>query len=145
MGKIIMKKVFALFLIMSITVGASGKDFFKSLKWKYRPLLIFSTPKDKHLKKQLSELEKNRQGIIERDMKIILLYANLTGTNDGVKMDSAQVEDCYKKFDISHEQFTILLIGKDGRVKMRKTKNISMKEIFSVIDKMPMRQREMRK
>lgn len=41
------------------------------------------------------------------------------------------------------EEQSVLLIGKDGGVKMR-AKRLAISEIFSGIDAMPMRQREMR-
>jgi len=38
----------------------------------------------------------------------------------------------------------VILIGKDGELKLRKELPVELSEIFSVIDAMPMRQREMR-
>ncbi len=139
-----MIKAFAIFGILFLAVNVFSKDLLKPLKWNYRPLLIFSSSDNKHLEKQLTNIENNRKGIIERDMKIIILNADSTSTMDDIEIDSAQVSDLYKKFNVSREQFAILLIGKDGGVKMRKTQSVEMKKIFALIDKMPMRQQEMR-
>jgi hypothetical protein len=141
-----MIKAFAIFgITFLLAINTFGKDLLKPLKWNHRPLLIFSPSKDKHLEKQLLEIDQNQKGIIERDMKIFILHSNLTGTMDDNAIDSVQVADLYKKFDVSPEQFSILLIGKDGGVKMRKTQSMKIKDIFAIIDKMPMRQREMQK
>ena len=48
-----------------------------------------------------------------------------------------------QKFSVSGEEFQLLLIGKDGGVKKR-TSTVSLEEVFSLIDTMPMRRREMR-
>ena len=37
----------------------------------------------------------------------------------------------------------VLLIGKDGGVKLRSTEPVSTDELFALIDSMPMRRREM--
>jgi len=39
--------------------------------------------------------------------------------------------------------FQVLLIGKDGGVKLRSSGPVSMKDLFGLIDSMPMRQQEM--
>jgi len=39
--------------------------------------------------------------------------------------------------------FQVLLIGKDGGVKLRSSEPVSMKDLFGLIDSMPMRQQEM--
>ena len=41
--------------------------------------------------------------------------------------------------------FNWVLIGKDGKIKLRKPFAWDMRELSRVIDKMPIRQREMRK
>ena len=43
------------------------------------------------------------------------------------------------------ESFRIVLIGKDGGVKLDQAKGISIQEVFDLIDTMPMRQAEIRK
>jgi hypothetical protein len=39
-------------------------------------------------------------------------------------------------------KFTVVLIGKDGGEKLRRSDEVDLGEIFSLIDSMPMRQRE---
>jgi hypothetical protein len=49
-----------------------------------------------------------------------------------------------EKFSVNSGTFTFLLIGKDGGVKLGKEGRVKLQDIFSLIDSMPMRQREMR-
>jgi hypothetical protein len=41
--------------------------------------------------------------------------------------------------------FAVVLVGKDGSVKLRRTSPIQFKELAATVDAMPMRQDEMRK
>jgi hypothetical protein len=45
----------------------------------------------------------------------------------------------------SNVDFEVLLVGKDGRVKLRRDKPVVASEFAALIDTMPMRQNEMRK
>ena len=48
-----------------------------------------------------------------------------------------------QKFSVSSNDFKLVLIGKDGEVKLR-TSNPSLEAVMTLIDSMPMRQRERR-
>ncbi len=48
-----------------------------------------------------------------------------------------------KQFTVSSLGFQLLLLGKDGGVKLRSS-NVSLEDIFSLIDTMPMIRKEMR-
>ena len=49
-----------------------------------------------------------------------------------------------KQLDLNEDVFSVILIGKDGGVKLRSAEPVSAEAIFGLIDGMPMRQREMR-
>ena len=51
-------------------------------------------------------------------------------------------ESSFENLSLSTSEFRLILIGKDGGIKLNSRK-ISLEEIFSLIDKMPMRQEEM--
>jgi len=59
-------------------------------------------------------------------------------------MSDATAESMRSQFDIRPGQFTVILIGKDGEEKLRSMGQVSMEELFSLIDAMPMRQSEIR-
>lgn len=51
----------------------------------------------------------------------------------------------FKKYQVSNRDFTVLLIGKDGYVKLRSKEVVTPKRIYALVDAMPMRKDEMRK
>jgi hypothetical protein len=59
-----------------------------------------------------------------------------------LKNDSA--EFLRRQFGIHPGQFCILLIGKDGEEKKRWQSRVALGVIFSLVDAMPMQQREMK-
>lgn len=50
-----------------------------------------------------------------------------------------------EKFEIDPANFVLILVGKDGGVKLRKEEYTLMSDIFDLIDSMPMRKQEMKK
>ncbi|MCU0398062.1 MAG: DUF4174 domain-containing protein, partial [Cyclobacteriaceae bacterium] len=49
-----------------------------------------------------------------------------------------------KQFGVTEEEFRVMLIGKDGGVKLNSQQPVTVNQIFELIDSMPMRQHEMR-
>ena len=71
----------------------------------------------------------NEDALAERDMVIHLLIKK---------------QDEHEPFNLEEDKFTVLLIGKDGTEKGRWHEPVSVEELFTLIDTMPMRQREMK-
>jgi hypothetical protein len=40
--------------------------------------------------------------------------------------------------------FSLILVGKDGGIKLKRSDQVDLREVFELIDSMPMRQNEMR-
>lgn len=104
----------------------------ESYRWKSRVIVTFASSKSNPdrllLKKQIDELDCDfkTRNLIHVDL--------IQGTNE--------YESQSKKFSISGSKFKLLLLGKDGEVKL-KTSSPSLLDVFAKIDAMPMRQREM--
>lgn len=99
--------------------------------WTKRPIVVFAdTPADPRFSEQLDLLRSRSEALIERDVVVI------TDTNSGV------LSPLRKK--LRPRGFMLVLIGKDGDVKLRKPTPWNVREITRIIDKMPMRQREIR-
>lgn len=97
----------------------------------HRLLLIFKNEANLPLaQEQLNILHKDSAGIKERDLTIKI-----------AEKGSA----LFKKYKADHKLFTVILIGKDGFEKYRTNQLLQTKELFSIIDAMPMRRREMKK
>ncbi len=58
---------------------------------------------------------------------------------------SAKTAAVFEKYNLKKDGFTMLLIGKDGGVKLTSTTFKKPEELFALIDGMPMRQSEMRR
>ena len=115
----------------------------EELKWEKR-VLIFSAsaPTNVGFKRQEQLLEKGKRGMKERDLVIYKLYNDHWIDPEGKMLSEKQAFAIREAYEIPEGIFMVVLIGKDGSVKMRKDDIVSSREIFAIIDSMPMRKRE---
>ena len=108
-----------------------AKETLDQYRWTNRPVLLFApSERDESYSQQMEILDADKIGLAERD---ILVLSDIRADGSGQLRNTLQIEG-----------FEIILIGKDGGVKLRSKKPISIQELFSVIDAMPMRRQEMR-
>ena len=114
-------------------------------EWKNRVLVISGT--ESKYQNQLDYLKVNKNEFINRDMVVILI--NKDGSKisqDGLKnfksVDYESTSSIKKRFGF--EDFSLILIGKDGEVKYRINEPVKINKIFELIDKMPMRMQEIK-
>jgi hypothetical protein len=93
----------------------------------YRELLLFGKSQA-DFQIQLNLLTQDSVGMAERDLIVTII----------------EDEALKKNYQVQANQFTVILIGKDGGEKFRSTKPLQLKDIFKIIDSMPMRQAEMK-
>ncbi len=99
--------------------------------WKKRPLVIFAdTSADPRFVQQMAYILARIDDLARRDVIV------LTDTNPAA-------ESLLRK-TLRPRDFTLVLIGKDGRKYLRKPFPWHVREITRVIDKMPVRQQEIR-
>ena len=108
------------------------------MKWNRRPLVVFA-PKsdDPRLQAQLDSVRKAQAGFAERDMALVVVAP-------GHSLSRAECATLRRDLEVEDQAFAVLLVGKDGGVKRRDAEPVSMVEVFAQIDRMPMRQAEMR-
>jgi len=100
-------------------------------KWLKRPLVIFAdSPADPRFVQQMAFITDRLTDLEERDVVV------LTDTDPDTK--SALRDKLHPR------GFMVALIGKAGMVKLRKPAPWDVRELSRVIDKMPMRQQEIR-
>ncbi|MCY4333324.1 MAG: DUF4174 domain-containing protein [Litoreibacter sp.] len=110
---------------------AMGDANLNDFLWEKRPIVVFAdTARDPAFIRQLELLEDRPEALAERDVVI------LTDT------DPNELSDLREK--LRPRGFMLVLIGKDGDVKLRKPFPWSVRELSRAIDKMPMRQQEIR-
>jgi hypothetical protein len=100
-------------------------------RWKKRPVLVFADSEyDPAFIEQMELLHARPDELAERDVIV------LTDTNPAAR--SAM------RLKMRPRGFMLVLVGKDGEIELRKPFPWDVREITRSIDKMPMRQREIR-
>ena len=107
--------VILLILLPFVTMASEREEYL----WKKRVLMIAAPSlTDPLYRTQAAELIAAWEGLAERDFAV------------RTRMNSSA--------------FSVVLIGKDGGEKLRRATPLSPKELFAIVDAMPMRQAEMR-
>ena len=99
--------------------------------WINRPIVVLAdSPGDPRFMEQMRLLRERLPDLKDRDVVVI------TDTEPSQKTDLRQ--------KLRPRGFMLVLIGKDGGIKLRKPSPWNVREISRIIDKMPMRRQEMR-
>lgn len=124
----------ALCLAATAVAGQSLTEEERSLddlQWLARPIVVFATsPNDPRVQSQLQSFEAGAEDLLERDVVVL------------VDTDPDARGELRQAFRPSGE-FAVVVVGKDGEVKYRKPRPITVREVMRLIDRMPMRQQEM--
>lgn len=100
-------------------------------RWQKRPVVVFAdSPADPNFADQMQMVTSRAFDLVERDVVVI------TDTDPAAKTSIRQ--------KLRPRGFSVALIGKDGQIEQRKPSPWSSREIARAIDKMPLRQREVR-
>lgn len=91
----------------------------------------------------MRRLDRRNAGFEERDMMLYVITPS-SAQRDGQALSKAERDALLRAVDADPTKPELILVGKDGGVKMRASLNTSLDRIFQRIDQMPMRQREMR-
>ncbi|MDO6589194.1 hypothetical protein DS901_03930 [Loktanella sp. D2R18] len=98
-------------------------------QWLARPLIVFAdSPNDPHFRQQMDLLALGLDDLAERDVIII------TDTDPDAQTSV--------RLALRPRGYSMVLLGKDGRVSFRKPSAWNVREISRTIDKMPLRQQE---
>ncbi|WP_083099660.1 DUF4174 domain-containing protein [Pseudophaeobacter leonis] len=108
----------------------SGEDVdLASFLWHKRPIVIFAdSPEDPRFNTQIELLSSDAKMLLDRDVIV------LTDTNPAAKSELRK--------NLRPRGFALVLVGKDGGVKLRKPHPWSVRELTRSIDKFPDRLRE---
>jgi hypothetical protein len=115
-----------------------------SLRWKNRVWVLFSpSESDASFQLQKQGLASSAQGVLERDLMVLEIVEQGQSRAGNHLLSEKSVQDIRKRLGVVGGSFQVLLFGKDGGVKLRSSEPVSMKDLFGLIDSMPMRQEEM--
>ncbi len=98
----------------------------------YRDIWIFSADANNASFTTQKSILTNAAGLKERDIQV----HEITGLKGN--------ESLFKKYKASTQNFTFILLGKDGGEKIRSYKPVNLEKLYRTIDAMPMRQAEMK-
>lgn len=104
-------------------------DSLDEFLWVSRPVIVFAdSPNDPRLIEQLDLLNMRKEALFERDVVVI------------VDTDTTNISEIRRK--LRPRGFSLVLVGKDGEIELRKPVPWAVRELTRVIDKMPLRQQE---
>ncbi len=125
-------------------VSTATVDLLERYTWRNRVLLIF-TPDHHHSEfvAQNEILAKFAPGLVDRDLVVLRMVPGYEVTMDGNPAAGISSDGLYRSFSIEPGTFRVLLIGKDGALKLTRSAAVAANTLFDLIDSMPMRQLEM--
>ena len=125
------------FLLIATTaicmLGSLHAEPLKEYLWKRRVVLSFSAAKS--TPERISLLKQIEQYQCEFDDRQMVHIDLIAGSSDHQLLS--------RQFSVPNKEFNLVLLGKDGDVKLL-TSQPSLANLLTLIDTMPMRQRELR-
>ncbi|WP_277182985.1 DUF4174 domain-containing protein [Caballeronia sp. BR00000012568055] len=121
-------------LALPLCAAAASVDDYA---WHKRLLIVFASQSSlPELAKQRALIADAKAGFSERDMLSIEVIGNqVQGTTDSA-------DALRQRYHVAPDTFRVLLIGKDGGVKIDSHEPVEMQRVFGTIDTMPMRREE---
>ena len=109
-----------------------------AMRWEERGLLVFAPQeRDAALSKQRKIVGADGDGFRDRELRVVeVVGESVAGARD-------YAPRLRQRYRISSDEFAAVLVGKDGTVRLRTNRPIDTAQLFTTIDSMPMRQREM--
>lgn len=138
--------LFAVVLACAICGDQDARSMdLNQFQWKNRLLFIFA-PQDgdpffRTLQIQISD---HHSELSERDLVVFKIFESGPSFMATTRIASQTAAALRNRFDAPPKRFTCILVGKDGGVKFRRSTPVNLKEIFDLIDAMPMRREEIR-
>jgi hypothetical protein len=114
-------------------------------EWKNRLLIIFAPDSHHPYFKQIqAEISTRTAGVADRDLAIFEVLARDASQMNGSPLSLSDADALRERFEIPRNTHALILVGKDGGVKLKRSEPVSLAEVFELIDSMPMRRNEMR-
>lgn len=123
---------------------SSGHDL-KPYQWKNRVFLVFSpTDADPAFKAFNQSISREVSEMKRRDLIVLRIFETGPSFLEENPLLHEDAENLRDRFRVKPGRFCVILVGKDGGVKMVREDRAELQEFFDLIDSMPMRQKEMR-
>lgn len=114
-------------------------------QWKNRLVFLVGDAVDTPaMRSQLGAFSKKADALEERDILLFQLTPKEVVISNGAKTKLSP-DATYRYLSIPKSFKGVLLVGKDGGVKLKRDFNVQSEVIFTLIDGMPMRKSEIKK
>jgi hypothetical protein len=125
---------------MAASAGAAAPNELKTYRWRERVVLVFArNAADPRLLAQRLAVQTLTRAADDRDLLLVEVVSARAAPG---AFDAAALR---RRFHVSPAAFRVLLIGKDGAVKLDQTSVLSAARLAETIDAMPMRQEELKR
>ncbi len=136
------------YIIGMVLLGMAGTISAQELDeylWKNRLVLVYTEDRSGNLyKEQIDVLKGDIAGL--EDRKLVIYHYTPDVVKKGLEDGKwKKRDDRSEKFTETKGNFEVLLLGLDGRVKLRQQTLLTREKLYSTIDAMPMRQSEIRR
>ena len=153
MNQIILLTFFPFFIMAHIQAGddkniseCPGENIsLNQFQWENRIIVMFADHSESEpYQRQMNEFESQPKGLSDRDLVLISVFDKECAMFEGKIISVESAESIRSRLSPTNDNYSIFLIGKDGGIKLKQDEFLAPDELFRVIDRMPMRQREMR-
>ena len=113
-------------------------------------LLLAPSVKDPGFVQQIDELRAHVSEIKERDILVLPVISGQTGRSNlppGLPLAAlteSEVTELTSRLNLSSDSFQVVLVGKDGGLKLSTKMPVSVHQLSLLIHSMPMRKQEIR-
>ena len=114
--------------------------WFDDQMWKHRMVVI--SGEEQMVRRQRNLFLELDGDVLDRDILVLTIIH--PPEENGMDESLPQQTEIQRHFNIETNDFEVLLVGKDGRVKERRHELVDPSDFFDCIDAMPMRQDEVR-
>ena len=118
---------------------AFAMDSLSDLKWKNRVVIIFGASTDPEASQQTVAIKEQTSELADRDMVVLRVSGDGVHPVYGKSPRVVDAQALKKDVGVEDDGFHVVLIGKDGGVKLRSERPVGGLEMFDLIDRMPMR------
>jgi hypothetical protein len=145
-----MRRFGVIFLILvGLTVWTPKETLSMDLtqfQWKNRLLFLFAEDaNDPFFKNLQRQIMAQKAEVDDRDLIVFELPAKGPARMGTTPLDRQQADSIRTHFDMPSNTFSLILVGKDGGIKLKREDRVDLSAVFGLIDSMPMRQREMQR
>ena len=138
-----LKSLFAEVLGVGIDPQHGGGSL-AGFEWRYRVVVIFTDETRVEAEKQAAMLLADIEALHRRDIIVLEVRHDeahaLFGPDDELNPYAIRYD-----LDVSEGHFSVLLVGKDGTVKLRAEQPVAVERIFALIDQSPTPQADIAK